>query len=75
MNGHLVMVMELIRRNLGRALLIAAIVGTALVAINHGDHLLQEPVCDHFFLKCALCYAVPFLVSMVSAVLAAHRVK
>ena len=63
---------DLIRLNLARALLVAAIVGTVLVLINHGDHLDNEPVCAHFFAKCALSYAVPFGVSIFSAVLAAR---
>jgi hypothetical protein len=62
----------LVRANLGRALLIAGIVGTILVLINHGDHLDREPVCDHFFAKCALSYVVPFAVSLASALLAAR---
>lgn len=48
----------------------AAVVGTVLVLINHGDHLEHEPVCDGFYLKCGLSYAVPFTVSIVSAMLA-----
>lgn len=59
-----------LRKSLLRSLAIALLVGTALVLINHGDHLLQEPVCSNFYLKCAMCYVVPFMVSMVSAVLA-----
>jgi hypothetical protein len=66
---------DIARANLGRALIIAAIVGTALVLINHGDHITKEPVCDAFFAKCALCYFVPFAVSMVSAVLAARAAR
>ncbi|MCA9679306.1 MAG: nitrate/nitrite transporter NrtS [Kofleriaceae bacterium] len=49
-----------------RASLVAVVVGTALVLINHGDHLCREPVCHHFFLKAGLSYAVPFLVSLYS---------
>jgi len=56
-----------IREHLLRAIVIAAIVGTILVAINHGDHLENEPVCDFFFLKTGLCYLVPFGVSLFSA--------
>ena len=65
-------VSDLIRVNLGRALLVAAMVGTVLVLINHGDHLDKEPVCQHFFAKCALSYVVPFAVSLFSAVVAAR---
>jgi len=57
--------------HLPRAIVTSLTVGTALVLINHGDHLTQEPICPHFWLKCGLCYAVPFLVSLVSAGLAA----
>lgn len=58
------------RRMLARAGVIALAVGSALVAINHGDHLCQEPVCAGFFWKLALSYAVPFGVSLCSTALA-----
>lgn len=64
---------RVIRDNLGRAAIIAFTVGTVLVLINHGDHIEKEPICDYFFLKCGLCYFVPFSVSMVSGILAARR--
>lgn len=64
---------EVVRANLTRAIVIALLVGTALILINHGDHLLEEPICDGFMLKCALSYVVPFLVSMSSAVMAARE--
>jgi hypothetical protein len=54
-------------RALRRAVLIAVVVGTLLVVINHGDHLGDEPLCPHFFAKAALSYVVPFLVSLVTA--------
>jgi len=57
-----------------RAIWIALGVGTLLLLINHGDHLLQEPVCRHFYLKAALTYVMPLLVSLVSSELAARRV-
>jgi hypothetical protein len=63
-------ILSLLRENLRRAIVIAAVVGSALVLINHGDHIEREPLCDHFFTKTGLSYLVPFLVSMVSAVLA-----
>jgi hypothetical protein len=56
-------------RTVLRATLIALVVGTALVLINHGDHIAREPICDRFYLKCALSYVTPFLVSLVSAAL------
>ncbi len=59
-----------LRANLGRAILISLIVGSALVMINHGDHIEQEPVCTHFWAKAGLCYLVPFMVSMGSVWLA-----
>lgn len=58
------------RRAVARAAGIAAIVGTTLVAINHGDHLRREPCCRGFFWKLALSYAVPFVVSLISTRLA-----
>jgi hypothetical protein len=63
------------RRALVRALLLASVVGSALVLINHGDHLLMEPVCDRFFLKVSLSYLVPFAVSLVSTSLAVRDVR
>jgi len=64
-----------LRENLGRAIVISIVVGSTLIYINHGDHLAQEPVCDRFFLKCGLTYLVPFLVSMVSVVLARRQLR
>lgn len=60
----------MIRRHVVRALLIALVVGTMLVLINHGDHLADEPVCAHFFLKVGLSYLIPAIVSLVSSRLA-----
>lgn len=62
----------LLRAQLGRSILMALVVGSALVLINHGDHLAKEPICHGFVFKTGLSYLVPFLVSMVSAALA-HR--
>ncbi len=59
--------------NLRRSIVIALVVGTVLVLINHGDHIEKEPVCEHFYLKLGLCYFVPFLVSMVSGVMSARE--
>lgn len=56
--------------NLVRALVVAIFVGTILVLVNHGDHIADEPVCDRFYVKCAISYLVPFLVSLGSAVMA-----
>jgi hypothetical protein len=66
-------VWQILRGNLRRAVIIAVVVGTILVLINHGDHIEQEPVCDGFFLKSGLSYVVPFLVSMVSGVLSSRE--
>jgi len=59
-----------LRANLGRAVLISLIVGSVLIMINHGDHIGEEPVCPHFWAKAGLCYLVPFTVSMASVWLA-----
>ncbi len=64
---------KIVRANLRRAIIIALVVGTALLLINHGDHLGDEPVCSHFYLKACGMYAVPFLVSIVSAIFAARE--
>lgn len=50
-----------------RAVFVAAIVGSALVLINHGDHLLAAGDGLGFWINVALSYAVPFTVSLVSA--------
>ena len=60
------------RASWNRALLIAALVGTVLVVINHGDHLLRRSLCDHCAAKMSLSYVVPFLVSLFSASLASR---
>ena len=65
-------IIDTVKSSLRRAMVIALVVGTALLMINHGDHLASEPVCAHFYLKLCGVYAVPFTVSMVSAVLAAR---
>ncbi len=55
-----------------RAALIALVVGTGLVLINHGDHIAMEPICPHFYLKATLSYVTPFLVSLFSTLLASR---
>jgi hypothetical protein len=52
---------------------IAAVVGTAIVLINHGDHILLEPICHRFYAKAALSYVTPFVVSLLSSVLASRE--
>lgn len=46
------------------------VVGTLLILINHGDHILEEPVCSGFYAKLFLTYLVPFTVSLVSSIMA-----
>lgn len=60
---------RLTRAHIGRGLVISAVVGTLLLLLNHGDHLLSEPMCPHFFLKLAGCYVVPLVVSLTSVLL------
>ncbi len=63
---------DIARANFRRAVVISIVVGTALLFINHGDHIQNEPVCHHFYLKTCGVYLVPFTVSMVSAIMAAR---
>ncbi|RMH42250.1 MAG: hypothetical protein D6689_08755 [Deltaproteobacteria bacterium] len=65
-------VLHVLRANLQRAVIISLVVGTALLLINHGDHLALEPICPHFYAKAVCTYVVPFGVSMVSALFAAR---
>ncbi|NRB05846.1 MAG: nitrate/nitrite transporter NrtS [Rhodobacteraceae bacterium] len=51
----------------GRALRIAAIVGTVLIAINHGDNMIMGTMTWSNWLKCGLTYLVPFCVSSYSS--------
>ena len=62
--------MTALRAYVHRAIIMSLLVGSTLVLINHGDHLMEEPLCPHFYIKLALCYLVPFSVSLVSAWLA-----
>ncbi|WP_420413473.1 nitrate/nitrite transporter NrtS [Roseibium sp.] len=55
---------------LKRAAVIAAIVGTLLACINHGDRMLLGTLDTAGVLKIVLTYFVPFSVSLVSSVLA-----
>ncbi len=50
-----------------RSTLIAAIVGTALSAINHGDTLLADSWPAALLWKLPMTYAVPFIVATVGA--------
>jgi hypothetical protein len=53
-----------------RALVFAAVVGSVLVAINHGDALLAGAVTCEQLLKMGLTVLVPYVVSTWSSVLA-----
>jgi len=56
-----------------RAGTLALAVGTIHFLINHGDHLADEPVCSHCFVKVALSCVTPFVVSLLSSALGARR--
>jgi hypothetical protein len=51
-----------------RALMTAVIVGTVLLAINHGDAILRGQMNTDRWLKAALTVLVPYLVSTISSV-------
>jgi short subunit fatty acids transporter len=51
-----------------RALRVAAVVGTLLCLINHGDRLLTGALGARELLKIALTYLVPYAVSTYAAV-------
>ncbi len=51
-----------------RAVRLAAVVGTLLVAINHGDALLAGSVDGERLLRIVLTYLVPYGVSTYSSV-------
>lgn len=53
-----------------RALKIAAVVGCVLIAINHGDALLNGEFSRRRFVQMALTFVVPYVVSTVSSVAA-----
>jgi hypothetical protein len=53
-----------------RALFFAVVVGSLLVAINHGDALLRGDLAPVRWLKMGLTVLVPYAVSTVSSVLA-----
>ena len=53
-----------------RALRVALLVGTVLIAINHGDRILNSSVAQLDFLKMILTYFVPYGVSTFSSVAA-----
>ena len=51
-----------------RALRCAVLVGTVLIAINHGDALLSLDLSPERIAKMALTFVVPYLVSTSSSV-------
>lgn len=53
-----------------RGLKFALVVGTVLVAINHGDALLRGDITGGRLLRIALTVTVPYLVSTISSVAA-----
>ena len=56
-----------------RGLKVAAVVGTVLAGINHGDRLLAGEVDGEVLAKIVLTYFVPYLVSMWSSVQALRK--
>ncbi|MEM1162503.1 MAG: nitrate/nitrite transporter NrtS [Pseudomonadota bacterium] len=57
----------------GRAFRIAAVVGTVLALINHGDRLLAMDLDGEAILKICLTFLVPYCVSTYSSVLAVRE--
>jgi len=53
-----------------RGLAFAVVVGTVLIAINHGDAILRGDLTFTHFVKMALTVIVPYLVSTFSSVAA-----
>lgn len=62
---------EIVRRSLR----IAAVVGTALVAINYADRLLAGTLSSVDWIKMGLTYLVPYCVSTYAAVEAVRGVR
>lgn len=58
-----------------RALIFAVVVGSVLIAINHGDALLAGDVGGTRWLKMGLTVLVPYVVSTWSSVLAVREVR
>ena len=58
-----------------RSLRVALVVGTLLVAINQGDHLLAGEVAGSGWLKIALTYLVPYAVSTWASVAASRSAR
>jgi hypothetical protein len=62
------------REHLRQTVTIALVVGTILAAINHGDVILRGEATATTWLKVALTYCVPFIVSNLG-LLAGKRVE
>ena len=58
------------RSVMSRAARIALIVGVILIAINHGDRMMQGAMTATDWIKCALTFLVPYCVSTYSSVMA-----
>lgn len=58
-----------------RALVVAAVVGTILITINHADALLRGDVSVKRIWQMGLTYLVPYCVSTYSSVSALRSVK
>jgi hypothetical protein len=58
-----------------RALAFAAVVGSVLIAINHGDALLAGETSPARWLKMGLTVLVPYVVSTWSSVLAVRGAR
>ena len=56
-----------------RSLVVSLIVGTVLVAINHGDLILSGGIGRKELIKILLTYIVPYCVSTFSAVAVLER--
>ncbi|MBW2377626.1 MAG: nitrate/nitrite transporter NrtS [Deltaproteobacteria bacterium] len=58
-----------------RALVFAVVVGSVLIAINHGDALISGDIDGVRWLKMGLTVLVPYLVSTWSSVLAVRGAR
>ena len=62
-------------RNLRSTLAVAAVVGSVLLLINQLDTVMTSGFGPHLWLKAALTYLVPFLVSNYGLVIGSSRKK
>jgi hypothetical protein len=63
------------RRVVRRALAFAVVVGSVLIAINHGDALFAGDIDGTRWLKMGLTLLVPYVVSTWSSVLAVRETR